>query len=209
MNYELDIIIGDEELPILRAAGLNITIAKPVGDQPPSAIWLTFDPFEANKVQWVENYGIYASNQSNMGHGTVISKISDVFPATDGTNYTFDSSATFNVAKSGQKPGKGVFAVENQMPYAQYPALTFGLEQKATVQGKNIDPSPINAAIVPANFDVTFQPIVTVFVWLQAKFTQGTVITEVFDNWVPVQFTGSTTKQTLKYEPNAGKFVIM
>ena len=114
-----------------------------------------------------------------------------------------------NVAKSGQKPGKGVFAVENQMPYAQYPALTFGLEQKATVQGKNIDPSPINAAIVPANFDVTFQPIVTVFVWLQAKFTQGTVITEVFDNWVPVQFTGSTTKQTLKYEPNAGKFVIM
>ncbi len=209
MNYELDIIIGDEELPILRAAGLDITIAKPVGPGPPSAIWLTFDPFEANKVQWVENYGIYASNQSNMGHGTVISKISDVFPATDGTNYTFDSSATFNVAKSGQKPGKGVFAVENQMPYAQYPALTFGLEQKATVQGKNIDPSPINAAIVPANFDVTFQPIVTVFVWLQAKFTQGTVITEVFDNWVPVQFTGSTTKQTLKYEPNAGKFVIM
>lgn len=207
MNYELDLLIDKADLPLLRSAGLKISLAKPVGNQAPNTIWLAFDPFEANKVEWVEDYGVYASNTVNLEHGTSISKISEVFPAVNDQTYTFDSSATFNTT-SEVHPGTGVFGVKNEMPYEKYPSLAFGLEQKATVQGAEILPQPINTALIPAMFDAKFTPLVTVYVWLQADYKSGTVITQVHDQMIPVTFGGEVTKQSLVYKPSSGQFIL-
>jgi hypothetical protein len=93
------------------------------------------------------------------------------------------------------------------MPNTSYPALTFGLEQKASINGSGIAPSPLNAAEVPAALSVTFTPLTTVYVWLQANYTSGTVITEVNGNAAIVTFGGTVTKQSLAYNPATGTFV--
>ena len=208
MNYTLDLIIDEKSLQIIRAAQLKITVAKPVSGGSPNVTWLVFDPFEGNKVEWTEEFGIYASPNQEIQNGAVITRLSEVFPAQDAAYYNFDSSATFNGPNTGSgAPGVGEYKVYNDMPVSNYPALTFGLEQKAAINGTGIDPSPINAALVPAALNATFTPLTTVYVWLQATFTSGTVITSINGDATSVVYGGSTTSQTLTYDPATGRFV--
>lgn len=209
INYKLDLIIDDESLKILRASQLKVTLAKPVNkEDTPNVAWIVFDPFSGNTVEWSEEYGIYASPGQVIQNGAVITRMSERFPAQDAAYYSFDASATFSGPFTGSgAPMKGSFKAINNMPSSLYPVLTFGLEQKASINSKGIDPSPINAALVPASYNAVFTPLTTVYVWLQAEFTSGTVITSINGNSASVTFGGSTTSQTLKYDPNTGRFL--
>ncbi|UCH98429.1 MAG: hypothetical protein JSV88_16730 [Candidatus Aminicenantes bacterium] len=208
VNYTLDLIIDNDSLRIIRAAQLKLTLAKPVGGGTPNVTWLVFDPFGGNKVEWQEEFGIYASPNQVIQNGAVISRLSEVFPALDAAYYSFNAAATFEGPFTGSgAPGKGQYKVNNDMPNTSYPVLTFGLEQKASINASGIAPSPINAALVPAAFQVTFTPLTTVFVWLQAEFTSGTVITDINGNATSVTFGGAITSQTLVYDPATGRFV--
>lgn len=208
INLTLDLIIDENSLKIIKAAQLYITLAKPVGGGNPDVTWLVFDPFQGNKVEWEEEFGIYASPNQVIQNGAVITRLSEKFPAQDAAYYSFDSSATFaGPFTDSEAPGVGQFKVINNMPNTSYPALTFGLEQKASINGKNITPSPINAALVPAAFNATFTPLTTVFVWLQGEFTSGTVITQINGKATSVVYGGAITSQTLVYDPATGKFV--
>ena len=208
-KYTLDLTIDAKSLEIFKAAQLKITIAKPVGTSSPNVTWLVFDPFEGNKVEWEEQYGIYASPNKVIQNGAVISRLSETdFPANDAAYYSFNSTATFSgpFTDSGA-PVTGSYKVVNNMPNTQYPALTFGLEQKASINGNGINPSPLNAAVVPDALSATFTPLTTVYVWLQAQFISGTVITEVNGNAAVVTFGGSVTYKSLKYNPATGTFI--
>ncbi|UCH98431.1 MAG: hypothetical protein JSV88_16740 [Candidatus Aminicenantes bacterium] len=208
INYTLDLIIDDDSLAIIRAAQLKLTLAKPVGGGNPNVTWLVFSPFAGNKVEWQEEFGIYASPNQVIQNGAVISRISEVFPAQDAAYYSFSSSATFGGPFTGSgAPGKGQFKVNNDMPNTTHPALTFGLEQKASINASGIEASPINAALIPAAMKVTFTPLTTVYVWLQGQFTSGTVITEINGDATSVTFGGSITSQALVYDPATGRFV--
>lgn len=208
-NYTLDLTIDPQDLQIIKAAGLNITIAKPVGSASPNVTWLVFDPFQANKIQWEEQFSIYASPQQILQNGAVISRLSETdFPATDAAYYSFTSSATFSGPFTGSgAPGVGSYQVNNDMPNTQYPALTFGLQQQATINGANINPSPLNAALVPAALSAVFTPLTTVYIWLQASFRSGTVITQISSKSTVVTFGGTVTQKSLKYNPATGTFV--
>ena len=204
-NYTLDLAIDSDSLKILKAAQLKITIAKPVGGSSPNVTWLVFDPFQGNKVEWEEQYSIYASPNQVIQNGAVITRLSETdFPA----YYSFDSTATFQgpFTDSGAPPS-GSYKVVNNMPHTQYPALTFGLQQKASINGSGINPSPLNAAVVPAALNATFTPLTTVYVWLQASYTSGTVITQVNGNATIVTFGGSVTEKSLVYNPATGTFI--
>ncbi|MEH1906053.1 MAG: hypothetical protein V7L04_32920 [Nostoc sp.] len=207
-DYTLVLEIDSASLNIIKAAQLNITIAKPVSTSTPNVTWLVFDPFQQNTVEWTEQYGIYASPSSVLTNGAVISRLSEVFPAHDAAYYTFTSSATFSGPNTGAgAPSTGTFQVNNDMPNTSYSALTFGLEQAASINGTGIQASPLNAAVVPAAFSATFTPLTTVYVWLQANLQSGTVITQVISKAAIVTFGGSVTKQVLKYNPATGTFV--
>jgi hypothetical protein len=208
-NYTLDLAIDSASLQIIKAAQLKITISKPVGPSSPNVIWLVFDPFQGNKVEWQEEYRLYASPTPTTQNGAVISRLSETDnPVNDAVYYSFISSATFSGPFTGSgAPGTGSYKVVNNMPNTSYPALTFGLEQKASINGNGINPSPLNAAVVLAALNATFTPLTIVYVWLQAQFTSGSIITEVNGNASIVTFGGSVTSKSLTFNPATGTFV--
>lgn len=210
LKYDLNLEIDPEDLKILKQAQLKITIAKPTSQDaggPPSVTWLVFDPFQSNKVDWEEVFGMYASATPSNQNGAVINKMSSLPSVADAKYYSFDASATFSGPFSGSdSPDAGSFRVNNKMPYSQYPVLTFGLTQAATVNNSSVSPTPLNAAPVPSQISATFTPITTVYVWVQAQFTSGTVITNVNGDAVMVQYQGGTNSHTLKWDPTQGKF---
>ena len=75
-DYRLQLLIDPSVLPIIRAAGQRITLAKPVNsDSSPNVVWLSIDPFQSTEVQWSEEYGIYASTTA-VQQGASITKLS-------------------------------------------------------------------------------------------------------------------------------------
>ena len=208
-QYTLDLAIDSVSLNTIKTAQLKITIAKPVGQSSPNVTWLVLDPFEGNKIEWEEQYGIYASPNPIIQNGAIISRLSETdIPATDGAYYAFSSSATFTGPfTDAVAPASGSYKVVNNMPNTQYPALSFGLEQKASINTRGIDPSPLNAAIVLSQFSATFTPLTTVYVWLQAEFISGTVITDINGDAAVVTFGGTVIQKSLVFDPTRGSFV--
>lgn len=207
-KYSLTLKIDELSLKIIKAVQLKVTLAKPIGQQGPNVIWMVFNPIENNTIEWPDEFGIYASPNKTIENGTVISKISEVFPAQDGAYYSFDSSAAFKGPFiDGGAPMPGQYKINNNMPQSSYPKLTFGLEQIASINGIGVNPTPINAIILPAEFSVLFSPLNTILVWLQWQFTSGTIITSVNGDATAVTFGGGITDQTLTYNPITGRFV--
>lgn len=206
MDLTLNLLIDRDDLRTIRDAGENVLIAKPTQGEQTNVAWLDFDPFEANTVEWTEEFGLYVSN-SSMEHGANIQKLSDVFPAAERAFYALEDDATFH-GPTGQQAPAGAFGADNQMPHAQYPSLTFGLTQSAVVNGNAINFKPINAQPVPAGQEATFTPLTTLYVWLDATIKSQTVITNVTSRQTKVVFGGAVQEQTLRYDPSAGMFVV-
>ena len=208
-SYALNLTIDSNSLSMLRTVGVNIIIAKPVqGQVNPNVAWLAINPFESNTITWQEIYGMYASPAQQLQNGATITRVSQAPQAQEASYYSFDSSATFKGPFTGSDaPGIGQYRVNNNMPTTLYPSLTFGLQQAATVGTTSIAPTPLNAQLVPAAFTATFTPLVTVYVWLQANITSGTVITDVTNKATIVTFGGEITSQKLVYNPATGTFI--
>lgn len=206
MDLKLNLLIDRDDLRTIRDAGENVLIAKPTEREATNVAWLDFDPFEANSVEWSEEFGLYVSNTA-MEHGASIQKLSDVFPAAERAVYALEDDATFHGPTSQQVP-PGAFGVDNQMPTTEYRALTFGLTQSAVVNGNQLDFRPINAQSVPAGQESTFTPKTTLFVWLDATIESQTVITHVTSRQTKVVFSGAVQEHTLRYDASVGKFVV-
>lgn len=207
-KFSLTLKIDELSLKIIRAVQLKVTLARPIGEQGPNVIWLVFDPVANNTIIWPDQFGIYASPNKTIENGAVISKISEICPAQDGAYYSFDSSAAFKGPFiDGGAPMPGQFKINNNMPQSSYPKLTFGLEQIASINNTDINPTPINAIILPAAFSVIFSPLTTIWVWLQWQYTSGTIITSVNGDATSVTFGKGITDQTLTYNPLTGRFV--
>jgi hypothetical protein len=208
MDYTLNLTIKESDLRTIKTAGLKITVAKPVGGSKPNVAWLTIDPFEAVSIQWSEEYGLYASTTQKLDTGTVISKFSELPPPQlDGKSYLFgvNDSNVFDRNDAESCP-QGSFHIGNQTSAGAYPLLTFGLTQKAIIQGTAIRPTCLNAAPVMAKMDVLFTPLTMVYVWLQNSYTSGTIITDITSKSTRVEFGAGTTEQGLIFDPSKGQF---
>jgi hypothetical protein len=205
VTYTLDLKIDANSLHIFRTVNMKIVLAKLVGGGNPNVIWGVFEPFETNKVEWTEEFGLYAS-PTKIENGAEIHKYSEVFPAQDAAYYSFNPDYTFSGPFTGSgASGVGQLKVNNHMPKDPYSTLTFGLEQKVTLNGTVIDAHPIN--IVPADSSITFIPLKTIFVWTQNFLTSGTVITQIYSKRTSVTFGESKISQTLAYDPQTGGFL--
>lgn len=202
----LTLSIDPKDLPIIRGAQQRITLAKPVGsDSSPNVVWLSIDPFQRTDVEWEEQYGIYAST-TKIQEGALISKLSETdFPAQDGASYTYTPGAVF-AGPSGSE-SKGTYAVQNDMPYNSYPALTFGLTQSALINQGPAQRKPISASSVLATQFSAMTPFTTVFVWLQSQFASETIITKIVGRSTKVKFGGGIDNIALKYDPQLGLFI--
>jgi hypothetical protein len=207
MNFRLNLTIKDADLRILTGAGLRITVAKPVGGGKPNVAWLVFDPFMGNTVEWEEEYGLYASI-TEIKHGARISQISELPPkVTDGKSYLFglDQIPVFDPGDDSCNVGS--FQIENLIAFEKFPQLAFGLTQKALINQNAIGASYINLAMVPAQMNVIFTPLTTVYVWLQNMYSSATVITDIVSKTTAVEFGDGVTEHTLEYDAAQGCFV--
>lgn len=207
-SYTLTLQIDREDLRILKAAQQRIILAKPVNDVSPNVSWLSIDPFEGNEISWTEDYSLYGSN-TQIQNGATIHKMSSTdFPSPDAAYFTFKPDATFYGPTKGgvEAPGRGQYRIFNDMPVSEYPALTFGLQQGAKFNGKDLEVRPVNAALVPAGQNTTFTPLSIVHAWLETKLMSGIIITEVRSKTAVVTFGGSVTSVRLKYNPAEGMF---
>jgi hypothetical protein len=132
--------------------------------------------------------------------------MSDLDPAMDGQSYVFDASASFS--KSPDHCPSGSFLIENKMPFASHPYLIFGLTQGATINGGTVAPTFLNAASVLSQQQVQFTPVTTVYVYLAASYTSGSVITKITSTPAVVQFVGNDPL-SLKYDDQHGTFVLI
>lgn len=207
-HYTLDLLFDVQSLRTIVTAQYKITLAKQVNETSPNVVWYAFDPFLANKVQWEEEYGLYAVGNPTMRDGSALSAKSDKFPVCDAAYYVLDSNGIFNGPYTDESaPEKGAYQIENQMPYAEYPSLAFGLEQTANINGVNMAVSPINSALVPSHLDTVFMPHNTLYIWLQNQFNSGTFIAKMNGNATQVNFGVDVNEMSLRYDPNNGRFV--
>jgi hypothetical protein len=207
MDFKLNLAISDPDLRTLTSSEMQIVVAKPVGDSEPNVAWLVFQPFMGNTIEWSEEYGIYASITS-IQHGAVIAKMSELPPkVTDGESYLFgkDQAAVFD--PGDEYCAEGSFRIKNFMAASAYRQLTFGLTQKALINGKEIDATYVNAALVPSKLDVVFTPLTKIYVWLQHTCVTGTVITEITSTMTEVNFGNGHSGNSLVYDANKGHFI--
>ncbi|HVZ39315.1 MAG TPA: hypothetical protein VHI13_08570 [Candidatus Kapabacteria bacterium] len=205
-NYELSLQIDPTELAVISAAGMNITLAKPVGGAAPNVIWQSFDPFENNTVSWTEQYGIYAAT-STVEHGATISKLSTFSPAEGGSTYTFLPNAIFSQGVATSDVPLTSYRIDNAMPASKYRALTFGLTQPAIINGVPGGFNALNADMVLSQAYDTLTPFTVVYVWLQANFASETMISQINTSYTKVTFGGTVTSVSLKFNSASGTFV--
>lgn len=207
-KFTLNLNIAPQVLSIIKAAGQRITLAKPVGNGDPNVIWLSIDPFQATSVEWTEEYWIYAS-ATEVSPREKISKLSEVTPgpAFDAGYYPFTSAAVFNPIVPTTDIPKGTYAADNDMPFINYPALTFGLSQSALVNQQPNERKPISAQTVLATQRIEMTPFTNVHIWLQSEFASETIIESIVGNSVVAKFGGGIDNISLAYDPNRGIFV--
>ncbi len=206
-SYRLQLLIDPSVLPVIKAAGQRITLAKPVNTSSPNVIWQSIDPFTSTEIQWDEQYGIYASTVQ-VQDGATITKMSETgIPAVDGAYYSFTSATVFTGPFSGGSVPKGSYKANNDVPYSAYPSLTFGLTQSALINQTPSERKPISATPVLATQSATMTPFTNVYIWLQSTFKSETIITQIVGNNTVAKFGGAVTDLTLKYDPNLGVFV--
>ncbi|MDR0644374.1 MAG: hypothetical protein LBG05_05590 [Treponema sp.] len=205
MDFELDLAISEDDVNQLTADGMRIIIAKPVGNGEPNVAWLSFQPYEGNIVKWSEEYGLYASTVKVEDRATIESMSEKPPKVLDGKSYLFGNNGAATFSNGTDPCNKGSFAIGNLM---SSPAdLTFGLTQKAQINGADIEPSFINAVSVPSLYVVTFTPLTRVYVWLENSLDSGTVITDIRGQYATVDFGGSVSKNKLLYDKDQGGFV--
>ncbi|WP_269583055.1 hypothetical protein [Roseibium sp. Sym1] len=207
-SYQLQLNIDMETLRYIKAAQQRITLARTVSSSEPSVVWLTFDPFAANMIEWAEDFWLYASN-TQMTSGASILKLSELTPgpALDAGYYPFTAAAVFNQFVGSSDIPQGSFAINNDMPPSSYPALTFGLSQTANVNGQVTERKVISAQMVLANQTLLLTPTTRVYVWLQSQFTSGTAIGKIIGKYTVATFGGGVSEISMTYDPNRGIFV--
>ena len=208
MDFTLTLNIEPSDLDVINGAQQKIALAKPVGNSAVDVIWLAFDPFESNSIQWEENYWIYASTAAVGKNGEKITKLSEVQPgpALDGSVYPFSSTATFGDPVKNPAVHPGTYAAVNNMPYGKYPALTFGLSQSAQINQQIQDRKPLSASSVLATQNIQITPYTDVYIWLEGHFESSTIVTDVTGNQAVAKFGGGINEIEMTYDGKSGLF---
>ncbi|OKH87812.1 hypothetical protein LF95_13885 [Thalassospira sp. TSL5-1] len=218
MNFTLTLNITPKDLNVIFDARQKVALAKPVSNSSANVIWTAFAPFEHNSIQWSEEYWIYVSTSSANKNGEQIKKMSQTHPgpAITGSIYTFDQKSGFSQPVRDPNVGADTFAAQNDMPYDQYPSLTFGLAQSVLVNQKIEEQNPISAASVLATQQIQETPCSNVYIWLESDFGSGTIITADTDakrlknvngKKSVAKFGGGVNKIEMTYDGKSGLFL--
>lgn len=206
-DQSLTLLIDPTDLTVIKTAQQRIALGKTVNGNPVNIIWLSVDPLASNIISWPAEYGLYAS-ASPLKDGSPILKLAEAGPPVQNSAYyTFTPAGLFNGPHTGSAaPPASSYAVQNDMPYASYPSLVFGLTQSALVNQRPVDRKPLSATILLATQYLKMTPSADLYVWLQGDFASETIITTALGKSTKVTFSPTVTSVTLKYNPHLGLF---
>jgi hypothetical protein len=202
----LVLTIGAEDLQRIRAAGLRIILARAVGAEAPVVVWQSLDPFQLNTVTWPRDaWALYAATTA-LAAGNRVLPIALLPEAQAGYYYTFTSGAAF----SGPYFSAGIpgdqYGVQNAMPHASYPQLTFGLALAVEINGTPVAASPASAVEVLATRMILLAPAYTVYVWLDTQLTSAMVVPRIGPDAVALDY-ATADEHALVYDPDLGRFI--
>lgn len=210
--YTLEIAFAPQDLTTIRAAGEAVVILRSsaAGIQ---VVWLAFNPYQNNVVQWNDTFQLYAS-QTPLVAGSTLTPVATVSQALARHLYPF-SNGMFGPPQSASLP-QGQVEVQNAANNGG--SLTFGLAQSASINGTPSTAfSPVSAQLVPTGqagfFDFTEE--------LTVMLRSQTHAAEVID-YVPVsvgaqavaqsaaitlRFSSANATQSIQYDGANGTFV--
>ncbi len=199
-EFQLTIELSADDTKTLNKAGQQVALAKDLTTKSaPLVLWISFSPFESNLVTWRDEYGLFASPDDVSPRGT-IQPASRQLPAKPETIYPFENGA---FGRSEGSIPRGQYATINR----DSRLLTFGLVQTVTGGGKERVGSPINAVKVHPQMQAVFQPIETVFVFLQ-KGSEGGIVNAVErSDALKIPFSTANPDQTIHYDGTEGRFI--
>lgn len=204
-SFTLNTSFTKEDLIRFLASGSNVVVAKPNNGGAPNVAWVVFKPLTNNTMTWEENYGIYASN-TDLIAGGVISQVSRTpYPATAGKTYELAPTGAFG--EPGASGPAGSYIAINSYNNLPKGYMTFGLYQKADVNGSPTGSNPVSAASVIYQSRAEITPFTNVYLWIQSQVVSSSVITNVTSPLSKVTFGGDTTDVSLKYDSETGMFV--
>ena len=204
-NYKLNIDFSDEALRTIYAAGQKLALVKTVtGDAGQQVTWVATLPFQTNVIEWKNEYMLYAAGHE-ASNGATIKKLSEVETTDDGCIYDF-IDGTFGNAHTDPAVQRNTYGARNEMN--QYPYLTVGMAVSATVNGEMKKGNPINAVDLPYNHTAVMSPIESVGIFLATDIDDGMVLTREFGNSLTVEYRGSETEHSVRYDDTSGIFVI-
>jgi hypothetical protein len=204
-TYQLTLNIDDEDLQRIRAAGERIVLAGSVNGES-NVAWVVFDPFSSNTVEWQDDFAVYASTTVIQTGVQIMLATQSGMPAQIGSLYALEQSMTFAGPDSGGSPG--CYTIRNDIPSRYYPALTFGLIQAASVNGRGFPSTgPVYAAAIEADKTAALTPTQDVLVWLQTNVVSGMIVDPGTVQVTKVRFGGGVSSVTLRYDGSLGIFV--
>lgn len=203
MDFQLNIFIDTTTLVLLKAGNYHITIAKEILLGNNNIIWVAIDPFEYNNISWNHEFGIFGAPNTSLIQGAKITSFSTRNDIEDRCYYHFEHNIFKGPFPKIDRLSEGQFGLRNQMSNS---ALTFGLMQRAIVNGQVHTNEMINANIIPAQLSLTLEPSLNVYIWLQAAFNSGTIINRIPEEATKVRFDSHQPIQSLRYNPSLGKF---
>lgn len=203
-NYEITLAIKAADLATIIEARESIIVAKALDGRRPTAAWLVIPPMEAIRVQWADEYGLYASHVDS----TLSWTVETPFPSQSGMCYPLTPDSAFGTASACPVPIASTdYGVVNDLP--KFPSLTFGLMQRAVVNQVGQAPGAVSAEAIPRAQQGIFPPMPTAWVWLQSELARGTRLDvgQAISNPAIVTFDNGNSVQSLVYDANRGMFV--
>lgn len=200
--YSVTIRFSDSDLRNIKDTNLRLCIAKQVApvDDPgaegqASVVWLAIeDIYPINKIEWTEQYGLFATRTSLID-GATITQTSNKNNVNPG-EYEFDEYNQFKKVK--EHPESHLYSVTNKKSKME----SLGLLQAVQTNSIGSIMNPVAVFQVMPGITLQMTPIVKISVWLSTTYNSGSVIAKAISNVTIVDMTSGT--KALKY--NNGLF---
>jgi hypothetical protein len=194
------IVFSENDLDIIAKCKQKVVLVKSTSNGKRVA-WVTFSPFEINRIEWTEKFALYAS-PCEARSGATILKMSDCI-AQQQVNSTLERGWFSNFTPDNL-PANTFKVTHNN---ADGKVLTFGLAQSVKVNNRSYYNSPINAVALAHGDSVMLSPIGKIEVYLEANVDDAQVLAENFSPLSQLTYSDEINELGLFYNSDIGMFL--
>ncbi|KAH9851400.1 hypothetical protein C2E23DRAFT_886576 [Lenzites betulinus] len=181
MSYTLTVVVNSADIPILKAAGYKLCLAKKVNNSF-NVIWQGGNFLYRNTFTWSAKYQVFGSNDYT--NGALVEAATETVNIQYGQTATLDNNGIMH-NPGGTPDNSGTFHVSNK-----YGAINFGVNGLLNSKYCPIYVTPSQLVSGP----VDFTPNEEVLVWFDTKLTTGAMIAESITGSINVDFTQITSR---------------